>query len=74
LSGIDGGGTGLFSDIEFLHSDFGGILFGVVDVLAVVPIAGRDLFALDGEVARPGSSTSYISATRTISIHCQVPN
>jgi hypothetical protein len=71
LSGIDGGGTGLLIDIEFLQSDFGGILFGIVDVLAVVPIARRVRFALDGDVTRPGSSASYISDTRAISIRCQ---
>lgn len=60
LTGMDGRRTGMLIGGEGNYSDFGGILSGIVDVLAIVPVASGDKFALKGEVTRPGSSTSCI--------------
>lgn len=70
LAGIDRGGPGLL--VEQLQGHLGGVLFGIVDVLAVIPVAGGDILALDGDGARPGGTTSCISDARAISIRCQI--
>ena len=44
---------------ELLQSDFGGVLFGIVDVLAVVPEARiDDLIAFDRDSGGPGSTSA----------------
>jgi hypothetical protein len=53
---VHGGRLGLSK----LHEGyFGSILFGVVDVLAVVPVASSDVLTLDGHSAGPGGTTSW---------------
>jgi hypothetical protein len=42
-----------------LQGDLGGILLGVVEVLAVVPEAGAVDGAVDGHCAGPGSASSW---------------
>lgn len=70
LAGIDGGGAGLL--VEGLQGDFGGVFFGIVDVLAIIPVASGDsIMALNGHGTGPGGSTSCIPDARTISIRCQ---
>lgn len=54
--------------VEELHGDFGGILFGIIDVLTIIPIAGGNILTLNGDGARPSGTTSYISDARAISI------
>lgn len=67
LAGIVGGGAGLL--VENLQGDLSGVLFGIVDVLAVIPVTGSDnLIALNRDGTRPGGATSCISDARTISI------
>lgn len=39
--------------------DFGGVFFGVVDVLPVVPVARGDVLALHGDGAGPGSAAAW---------------
>lgn len=60
LTLMDGGRTRMQMGGDGNYSDFGSILFGIVDVLAIVPVASGDKFASNGEVTRPGGSTSCI--------------
>lgn len=53
---IDGGGSRLL--VQHFQGDFGGVFFGIVDILAVVPVAGGDILALDADRAGPGGTTS----------------
>lgn len=41
-----------------LQGDFGGILFGVVDVLTIIPVSSGIILALNGDGARPSGTTS----------------
>ena len=42
-----------------LKGDLGRVLFGVVHVLPVVPVAGSDVVAGDGDGGRPGCAAAY---------------
>ena len=54
---IDGGGSRLL--VQHFQGDFGGVFFGVVDILAVVPVAGGDILTLDTDRAGPSGTTSW---------------
>lgn len=69
LAGVNRLSPGLLA--QKLQSDLGGVLFGVVDVLAVIPVAGRDVLALDGDGAGPGGSSSCSSDARVLVSRCQ---
>ena len=51
---VHGGGV----VIEVFESYFGGVLFGVIDVLPVVPVARLDVLSLDSYDAGPGCTTT----------------
>jgi hypothetical protein len=52
-------GVWYVSSVQTFQSDLGSVLFGIVDVLAVVPVAGRNRSALDLDCAAPSSASSY---------------
>lgn len=54
--------------VEELQGHFGCVLFGIVDELTIIPVAGGDVLALDSDGARPSGTTSYNSDARAISI------
>lgn len=53
--------------VQSLQSDLGRILFGIVDVLAVIPVTSSDVLALDGNGAGPGGTASCKSKVKTVS-------
>lgn len=69
LTGIDGLSSGLL--VQELQGDLGGVFFGIVDILTIVPVTGRNILTLHSDGAGPGGSTSYISEGRAVSIRCQ---
>lgn len=58
MARVDGGGPGLL--VQQQKGDFGGIFFGVVDELAIIPVASGDILALDGDGAGPRGATSCV--------------
>lgn len=57
--------------VQELQGDLGGVFFGIVDVLTIVPVAGRNILTLHGDGAGPGGSTTCISEAKAVSIRCQ---
>jgi hypothetical protein len=53
--------------VQGFQCDLGGILFGIVDVLAIIPVTSSDILSLDGNGAGPGSTASCNSEVKTIS-------
>lgn len=41
------------------ESDFGGVFFGVIDELPIVPVASRNIVPLDGDCRGPSSASSW---------------
>ncbi len=60
-------GLGLTTALRFQESriaddskrDLRGVLFGVVNILSIVPVASSDIVAVDGDRSRPSSASTY---------------
>lgn len=53
--------------VQGLQGHLGSVLFGIVDVLAVIPVASSNVLALDGDGAGPGSAASCKPEIKTVS-------
>lgn len=54
--------------IQELQGDLGGVFFGIVDKLAIVPVAGGNTLTLHSDGAGPGGSSTCISDASVVSI------
>lgn len=62
---VDSSSPGLL--IQSLEGNLGGVLFGIVDKLTVIPVTSGDILALDSDGTGPGGTTSCDSEIKVIS-------